>query len=309
MVIGVREVGWSSADQPGLGAVAASFAPAAAPVLIRPRLDLFGVLIDRVDQHAALDRIRRFLVAGTAHQIVTVNLDFLYLAEQDAAFRAMINEADLAVPDGMPLVWVSQIMGTPLAGRVTGVDLVNESCRLAEQEGAGVFLLGGSPLVAAAAAARLRARHPRLTVTEYAPPFGTISPDEDQRIVERILDARPGFLFVALGAPRQDFWIRRHREHLGVPVAMGVGCVLDLLAGAVSRAPEWMQVAGLEWSYRLGREPRRLWRRYLLNDLPLFGRLSLMALDAHRSVGTTPYPYEHRYQHAYRVGHQDGGLK
>jgi N-acetylglucosaminyldiphosphoundecaprenol N-acetyl-beta-D-mannosaminyltransferase len=98
-----------------------------------------------------------------------------------------------------------------------------------------------------------------------------------------ILEANPGFLFVALGAPRQDLWIRAHREVLGVPVAMGVGCVLDLLAGAVRRAPAWMQSSGFEWSYRLVQEPRRLWKRYLVDDLPLFGRLSLMALDPTRS--------------------------
>ena len=309
MVIGIREVRQSSSGPPPFGTGAERSVAAVTQVPFRSRLDLFGVLIDRVDQHAALERVRRFLAADAAHQIVTVNLDFLYLAERDVAFREMINEADLAVPDGMPLIWLSRLMGTPLAGRVTGVDLVSASCRLAEQEGIGVFLLGGSPTVAAAAAERLRVRHPSLTVTAYAPPFGPIAPDEDERIVQMILDARPGFLFVALGAPRQDLWIRDHRERLGVPVAMGVGCVLDLLAGAVDRAPEWMQAAGFEWSYRLSREPRRLWRRYLLNDLPLFGRLSLMALDVHRAVGNTPYPYELRYQHGYRIGRQDGGFK
>jgi N-acetylglucosaminyldiphosphoundecaprenol N-acetyl-beta-D-mannosaminyltransferase len=146
-----------------------------------------------------------------------------------------------------------------------------------------VFFLGGAPEVAAAAAARARHLHPGLVVHQYAPPFGDISPDEDERIIEKIVQAKPGFLFVALGAPRQDLWIRAHRERLGVPVAMGVGCVLDLLAGVASRAPTWMQSAGLEWSYRLVREPRRLWRRYLVNDLPLFGRLALMALDVHRT--------------------------
>jgi N-acetylglucosaminyldiphosphoundecaprenol N-acetyl-beta-D-mannosaminyltransferase len=127
-------------------------------------------------------------------------------------------------------------------------------------------------------------------VTEHAPPFGPISPEEDERIVAKIQQARPGFLFVALGAPRQDFWIRNHRDRLGVPVSMGVGCVFDLLAGTVRRAPEWMQSAGFEWSYRLMQEPSRLWRRYLVDDLPLFGRLSLMALDSHRTMkrGTTP---------------------
>jgi N-acetylglucosaminyldiphosphoundecaprenol N-acetyl-beta-D-mannosaminyltransferase len=251
---------------------------------LRPRLDLFGVQIDRVDREAALERIRGFLETGTAHQVVTVNLDFVYLAEQDSAFRDTINEADLAVPDGMPLIWLSRVMGSPLAARVTGVELVDECCRLANRAGVGVFFLGGTPSVAATAAERVREHHPGLMVTGYAPPFGPMPPEEDDRIVSMIQEARPGFLFVALGAPRQDLWIRAHRERLNVPVSMGVGCVLDLLAGTVRRAPRWMQSSGFEWSYRLMQEPGRLWRRYLVDDLPLFGRLSLMALGAHRTM-------------------------
>jgi N-acetylglucosaminyldiphosphoundecaprenol N-acetyl-beta-D-mannosaminyltransferase len=184
----------------------------------------------------------------------------------------------------MPLIWLSRVMGVPLAGRVTGVELVDECCRLANRSGVGVFLLGGTPSVAATAAERVRERHPGLRVTGHAPPFGPMSPEEDDRIVAMIQEARPGFLFVALGAPRQDLWIRDHRDRLNVPVSMGVGCVLDLLAGTVRRAPRWMQASGFEWSYRLMREPGRLWRRYLVDDLPLFGRLSLMALGAHRTV-------------------------
>jgi len=270
------------------------------PIVLRPRLDLFGVLIDQIDRATASARISRFLEVGVPRQIVTVNLDFLYLAEQNAEFRATINEADMAVPDGMPLVWLSRVIGVPLAGRITGVELVNESCLLAVRKGVGVFFLGGTPEVASAAAARVRDLYPGLVVHQYAPPFGPISPDEDERIVEKILRARPGFLFVALGAPRQDLWIRAHRERLGVPIAMGVGCVLDLLAGVASRAPTWMQSAGLEWTYRLIREPRRLWRRYLVNDLPLLGRLAVMALDVHRTAnGETP---------DHRLGQLDRGL-
>jgi N-acetylglucosaminyldiphosphoundecaprenol N-acetyl-beta-D-mannosaminyltransferase len=255
-----------------------------APLLLRQRLDLFGVLIDHVDSRAAVERIRAFLETGGAHQIVTVNLDFLYLAERDPGFRLAINEADLAVPDGMPLVWLSRTLGLPLKGRVTGVDLVHESCRIAAEADIGVFFLGSTPEVAALAATNAQQRYPGLRVTSYSPPFGPISPEEDERIVESITRANPGFLFVALGAPRQDLWIREHRQRLGVPVAMGVGCVLDLLAGTVHRAPAWMQSLGFEWTYRLMREPRRLWRRYLRDDLPHFWRLWFMALDQQRPL-------------------------
>jgi N-acetylglucosaminyldiphosphoundecaprenol N-acetyl-beta-D-mannosaminyltransferase len=246
---------------------------------LRSRLDLFGVLVDRVDQTSAIARIRSFLDSGLPHQILTVNLDFLYQAERDPIFRATINEADLAVPDGMPLVWLSHLLGTPLTCRVTGVELVDACCSLAAEADVGVFFLGGRPHVAAEATMRVRERHPNLRVAGYAPPHGPLTPEEDERIVQMILDAKPGFLFVALGAPRQDLWIREHRDRLGVPVAMGVGCVLDLLAGAVRRAPVWMRSTGFEWSYRLMQEPRRLWRRYLVDDLPHLGRLWLMTLD------------------------------
>jgi N-acetylglucosaminyldiphosphoundecaprenol N-acetyl-beta-D-mannosaminyltransferase len=284
MVIGVREVGWPPAAPDGLAEAAELSGVAAAPLLLRQRLDLFGVLIDHVDSREAMERIRRFLETGGAHQVVTVNLDFLYLAERDPGFRLTINEADLAVPDGMPLVWLSRTLGTPLKGRVTGVELVHESCRIAADAGIGVYFLGGTPEVAALAAARAEERYPGLRVTSYSPPFGPISPEEDERIVESIIRANPGFLFVALGAPRQDVWIREHQERLGVPVAMGVGCVLDLMAGTVHRAPSWMQSLGFEWSYRLMCEPRRLWRRYLRDDLPHLWRLWLMALDQQRAL-------------------------
>jgi N-acetylglucosaminyldiphosphoundecaprenol N-acetyl-beta-D-mannosaminyltransferase len=105
--------------------------------------------------------------------------------------------------------------------------------------------------------------------------MGPLKRRESERMVRMINEAAPAFLFVALGAPRQDVWIRSHLHQLNVPVAMGVGCVFDLLAGVSRRAPTWMQSAGLEWAYRLCREPRRLWRRYILNDLPVFGRLLL----------------------------------
>jgi len=244
----------------------------------RRRLDLFGVHIDSLDRAAARDRIIAFIESGASHQIVTVNLDFLYLAERNAEFRTTINEADLAVADGMPIVWVSHVLGSPLPGRITGVELVDDCCRLAASIGEGVFLLGGAPGVAEVAARHVRERYPRIKVSAYAPPIGEISPEENERIIQLIRRARPAFLFVALGAPRQDLWIREHLDRIGVPVSMGVGCVVDLLAGTSKRAPSWMQSAGFEWSYRLMREPGRLWRRYLLDDLPMFGRLWLRAL-------------------------------
>jgi N-acetylglucosaminyldiphosphoundecaprenol N-acetyl-beta-D-mannosaminyltransferase len=240
----------------------------------RPRLELGGIRVDQIDLRVAMERIRQFVHSGEPHQVVTVNLDFLSIAASNPTFRATLNSADLAVADGMPLVWLSRFKGEPLTERVAGVELVTESCRLAAELGKGVFLLGAAPGVAAAAGRELQQRYPGLKIAgTYSPPLGVLSPRDNERIVQMIRDAQPDFLFVALGAPRQDLWIREHLPQLQVPVAMGVGCVLDVLAGSVRRAPVWMQRSGLEWAFRLSQEPQRLWRRYLLNDLPLLARL------------------------------------
>jgi N-acetylglucosaminyldiphosphoundecaprenol N-acetyl-beta-D-mannosaminyltransferase len=245
----------------------------------RGRVELGGVRIDNVSLREAVERIAGFLHAGGFHQVVTVNLDFLSIARRDAGFHDTLNRADLAVADGMPLVWISRLRREPLAERVTGVSLVDECCRLAAQDGRGVFLLGAGAGVAEAAGRALVDRFPGLRVAgAYSPPIGPLTRRENARIVRMIRAAQPGFLFVALGAPRQDLWIRENLSRLEVPVALGVGCVFDVLAGSRDRAPSWMQRSGLEWAYRLVQEPSRLWRRYLLNDSRTFGHLLLETL-------------------------------
>jgi N-acetylglucosaminyldiphosphoundecaprenol N-acetyl-beta-D-mannosaminyltransferase len=250
----------------------------------RQRVDLGGVLIDRVDLSSAVDRVRDFLRSGKTNQIVTVNLDFVAIARRDEEFRETLNAADLAVADGMPLVWVSRMGEDPLPQRLTGVELVDECCQVAVDTDTSIFLLGAAPGVADTAADRLRDRFPGLRIAGvYAPPFGPLTAEENERILETINAAQPDFLFVALGAPQQDVWIRANRDRLDVPVCMGVGCVLDLLAGFVSRAPSWMQQSGLEWLFRLVQEPARLWRRYIVDDLPALAWLLRQTADRPRS--------------------------
>jgi N-acetylglucosaminyldiphosphoundecaprenol N-acetyl-beta-D-mannosaminyltransferase len=241
----------------------------------RRRIELGGILIDQVGLTGAVERIAEFVTSGTPHQVVTVNLDFLSIADRNPLFRATLNAADLAVADGMPLVWLSKLKGECLEERVAGVELVSESCRLASEIGASVYLLGAADGVAEAAACQLIKKYPGLTIAgSYSPPVGRLSGDENRKIIDMVRLVAPDFLFVALGAPRQDLWISAHLAELQVPVAMGVGCVFDLLAGSVKRAPVWMRRTGLEWAFRLGQEPQRLWRRYLLNDLPMLARLA-----------------------------------
>jgi N-acetylglucosaminyldiphosphoundecaprenol N-acetyl-beta-D-mannosaminyltransferase len=242
----------------------------------RPRVALSNVLIDQVDYAAAVGKLSDFLNTPGLHQVVTVNLDFLSIAHREVRFREIINNADLAVPDGMPLVWVSRIKDQPLPQRITGVELVHECCLIAAREHRSLYLLGAAPGIADAAASQLIEQYPGLRIAgAYSPPYRQLTEAEDDELVQTINAASPDILLVALGAPRQDRWIYEHRAHLTASIAIGVGCVLDLYAGVVSRAPGWMQRTGLEWSYRLLREPGRLWRRYFLDDIPMLGRLIL----------------------------------
>lgn len=234
---------------------------------------VLGVAIDAITRAEALARLDRFVHEGRPRQVVTVNLDFLRLAQRDEPFRAALDSADLVVADGMPVVWLSKLSGTALPERVAGVDLFDDCARLAAARGYRVFLLGAGPGVANEAAAVLQRRHPGLVIAgTIAPPSWPFLAETDAAMVEAVRAARPAMLFVALGAPRQELWIAAHLHELGVPVCVGVGGSFDLLAGRLRRAPGWMQRAGLEWLFRLGQEPGRLWRRYLLGDLPLLAR-------------------------------------
>lgn len=259
------------------------------PEADRKRVVLAGVGVDRVDRRAARFALECFFADGGPHQIVTVNTDFIRLARRDPAFRRTLNGADLAVADGMPLVWLSRLRGTPLPERVAGIELMDDCCEIAARNGVGVFLLGAGPGVAEAAGRVLAERHPGLRVAgTYVPPYGTHTAEEEAGMVAAIRAVGPSVLFVAFGAPRQDSFISRHLAELGAVVAMGVGGSFDILAGAIRRAPKWMQQVGLEWIWRMAMEPGRLWRRYLLQDAPLLGLLVAAALRDGLTAGNPP---------------------
>ena len=235
---------------------------------------VMDVNVHRVTLAGVVERLDEYIRAGEPRQVVTVNMDFIRLACTNAEFRDVLNGADLAVPDGVPVLWASRLLGEPLQERVTGVDIVERGAALAAARGYSIFLLGAEDGVAAQAAAELVRRHPGLRIAgTYSPPVGPFSDEEEAQMLAMVRAARPDMLFVAFGAPRQDVWIRRHQQALGVPVAVGVGGTFNFLAGRTTRAPHWMQRAGMEWCHRLASEPRRLWRRYLLHDLPVFLRI------------------------------------
>jgi N-acetylglucosaminyldiphosphoundecaprenol N-acetyl-beta-D-mannosaminyltransferase len=247
---------------------------------------LAGLHVDQVDNAGAVAAVEGFFADGAKHRIVTVNTDFMRKARRDGEYRDVLNSADLAVADGMPLVWLSRLQRTPLPERVAGIELVEAICGAASRAGIGVFLLGAAPGIADAAGRALVARHPGLRIAGvYSPPFGPHTPEEDARMVAAIRAAGRCAVLVAFGAPRQDRFIHRHLMELDIAVGMGVGCAFDVLAGAVRRAPQWMQRSGLEWLWRLGQEPGRLWRRYLVEDAPLLGALAVSAVRSRLAAG------------------------
>jgi N-acetylglucosaminyldiphosphoundecaprenol N-acetyl-beta-D-mannosaminyltransferase len=226
---------------------------------------MFGVPLARIDMEGALARIDRFIADRSPHMIVTSDTPSIVRARDDAEYQEIVRAADLVTADGRGVVWMARVLGLPMRERVSGVDLVERICRRAVDRHYSAYLLGAMPGVAEEAAQALSARCPGLRIA--GTDHGYFSDDEEAGVVRRIAEARPDILFVALGAPRQEKWIRRHIAELQVPVAIGVGGAFDVLAGRVPRAPAWMQRAGLEWLFRLLREPARLPRMWALPRL------------------------------------------
>jgi N-acetylglucosaminyldiphosphoundecaprenol N-acetyl-beta-D-mannosaminyltransferase len=229
----------------------------------------------------ALDAIEGLWRAGAGGYVVTPNVDHVVLAERDDALVAAYRASSLALADGMPLVWLSRAMGVALPEKISGSDLVRPLAARAAARGLSVFLLGARPGIAARAAEVLVAEHPGLRVAGVlAPPLGFERDEaESARVVAEVRRAEPALVLVALGAPKQELWMHRHRAALAPAVLLGIGGTLDFIAGAVKRAPPWMSRAGLEWLYRLAQEPRRMASRYLVRDRA-FLRIALRAMFA-----------------------------
>jgi N-acetylglucosaminyldiphosphoundecaprenol N-acetyl-beta-D-mannosaminyltransferase len=226
---------------------------------------ILGVRVDDVTEEETLDLLVRYVAEGRPRQVVTVNPEFVMLAQRNPEFYVVLEKADLAIPDGVGLLWAARLLERPLRERVAGSDMVPFVARMSAQTGHRLFFLGAAPGVAEKAAEILMRRYPGLQVVgTYA---GSPDPAEEDEIVARVRAASPDFLFVAYGAPRQDLWIARNMERLQVPVCMGVGGSFDFIADVTPRAPEWMRRRGLEWLHRLIHQPWR-WRR--MSVLPVF---------------------------------------
>jgi N-acetylglucosaminyldiphosphoundecaprenol N-acetyl-beta-D-mannosaminyltransferase len=242
---------------------------------------VLGLPINSLTAGEAVESLERLILSGGTHQVCAMNLDTWLNALADPHLHRIVAGSSMVLPDGMPLVWASKMLGSPLAERVTGVDLVPRLAELSVRKGYGIFLLGAKPGVADRAAHLLERNFPGVRVVgTYAPAEENLIRMDHSEILRHIHRASPDILLVAFGNPKQEKWIWMHRKRLGVPVSMGVGGSFDILVGDTRRAPRWVQRCGLEWAMRLVQEPIRLAPRYLRDFLGLARRLPMALLAA-----------------------------
>ncbi len=231
------------------------------------RVNVLGVGVMPMAIPAALATLDDWHASGRRDYVCCVSVHGLVLAQRDPAVRAALNRAGLATQDGMPLVWWSRQAGFPGAGRVCGPDLMEAICAHSVARGYRHYFYGGTQATLGRLVANLTARHPGLVVAGcHAPPFRTLSSEEDEADIEAINVTRPDFVWVGLGMPKQEKWMVAHLGKVKATALMGVGAAFDFHAGTKPRAPAWMQRSGTEWMFRLACEPRRLARRYLVDN-------------------------------------------
>ena len=246
------------------------------------RVEIGGLPIDPLTEPQVVARVRAAWAEGEGGWIATPNVDHLRRASKDPKLAAMIRTADISVADGAPVVWATRIVGAPVPARVTGADLLWSLSAAAAEHGRTIYLLGGEPGVPERAAAALQAAFPSLKVV------GTCSPDRGfehdpaqlEALRKELLAKTPDLVFVGLGFPKQETVICGFHAELPTTWWLGCGAALPFAAGELQRAPVWMRPLGLEWLFRLVHEPRRLFRRYVLEDAPFAVRLLARALLA-----------------------------
>jgi N-acetylglucosaminyldiphosphoundecaprenol N-acetyl-beta-D-mannosaminyltransferase len=242
------------------------------------RAFVLGVGISATTLDRAAATIDRWIAARTHNYVCVTGAHGVIESRRDRQLREIHNQAGLAVPDGMPLVFMARRLGFRFVSRVYGPDLMQRVTEISAAKGYRQFYYGGGPGLAEKLGRTLQERYPTLQVAgTMTPPFRSLTAEEDDAHIACINAAKPDLVWVGLSTPKQEYWMASHLHRLDAPVLVGVGAAFDFLAGTKTQAPHWMQRAGLEWSYRLACEPRRLWRRYA-RVVPMFFALALMQL-------------------------------
>lgn len=235
------------------------------------RIKFLNTYVDNLTMKEALEQIDKLITAEGYHYVVTPNVDHIVKLESDIEFQNVYKEADLILTDGMPLIWMSKLMKGTIKEKISGSDLFPKVCELAAEKNYRVFLLGAAQGVGEKAAENLKNKYKGLEIVgTYSPEFGF---EKDEQAINNIVDIinskKPHILCVGLGAPKQEKFIHKYKNMLKVPVSLAIGASIDFQAGKVKRAPKWMQKAGLEWFYRILKEPGRMFGRYFKDALKI----------------------------------------
>jgi len=221
-----------------------------------------------IDYERAMDVMDAMVATSYRGWVCAAAVHSVMVAQDDPLMKRALNDSVITVPDGMPIVWAANILGEHLPNRVYGPELMRHYLNRSREHGHRVWLYGGRDQGALVQLAlNLRRKHPGIRIVGgYSPPFRSLSDEEDEAIADQINEAKPDVLWVGIGVPKQEKWMVRMRERVDVPVMCAVGAAFDFHAGRVSQAPNWMQERGLEWTYRIAQEPRRLLPRYLYTN-------------------------------------------
>jgi N-acetylglucosaminyldiphosphoundecaprenol N-acetyl-beta-D-mannosaminyltransferase len=243
------------------------------------KVNILGIQVSATNLNESVKQINTWIANRTRTYVCVTGIHGIMESKRNHELRAIHNRADLVTPDGMPLVYLSRLAGFGESGRVYGPDLMDEVCKQSLPLGHRHFFYGTTAATLSELTKRLCQKYPGLRVVgSYSPPFRGLSPEESSEIAAYINEAAPDIVWVGLSTPKQEFWMARHRNLVKAPVLIGVGAAFDFHAGTVRQAPRWLQPLCLEWLFRLAMEPRRLWKRYLVNNPSFLTELLLQWL-------------------------------
>lgn len=235
------------------------------------RIKFMNTDIDNLTMAEMLNEIEKLIQKKNCSYVVTPNVDHIVRLEKDEELQKVYKNASLILTDGKPLIWISKWYKTPIKEKISGSDLFPRVCQLAANKNYTMYLLGAAEGVADTAARNLMKKYPGLNIVgTYSPPFGFEKNEQEMnKIKTQIQDVHPDILIVGLGCPKQEKFMYYHCKELGVPISFGLGASIDFEAGNIKRAPKWMSNHGLEWLYRFSKEPKRLFKRYFVDDLKI----------------------------------------
>jgi len=248
-----------------------------------PRTNVLGVGISAINLPQAIGLFEQWAANGKRGYVCVTGVHGVMEAQRDPEFRKILNESLLTTPDGMPTVWVGRAQGFTRMGRVFGPDLMLGVCEMSVRKGYSHFLYGGQPGVAEKLRSVLVSKFPNLRVVgTYTPPFGPLRPTQEFELIAQVAAVNPDFFWVGLSTPKQERWMAEFATRLNTRILVGVGAAFDLHTGGINDAPDWVKRSGLQWLHRLKQEPKRLWKRYLINNPAFLWRIALQFVGVSR---------------------------